>query len=176
MSPRLVLLNGIPGSGKSTLANAWCASHAADLPLALDIDVVRSMIGGWQAAPIQAGLAARALTVAAIRAHLESARDVLVPQYLRRTQFIDELRGTAASAGAIFIECAITIDIASATRRLDARGAAVEGSLDRPLAELHDEFERFIESRPDVARIHAAAPDGVDELDRVVDAASRYPK
>jgi predicted kinase len=42
---RLVLINGAPGSGKSTLARMYVDQHP--LVLALDIDVVRAMLGRW---------------------------------------------------------------------------------------------------------------------------------
>ncbi len=119
--PVLVLLNGAPASGKSTLARAWAQRHGADLPLALDIDVLRSMLGGWLEAPGDAGLAARAVAVAGIRAHLASGRDVVVPQYLHRTAFIDELRAVAESVGAGFLECAVTVDAEVAAQRFDER-------------------------------------------------------
>lgn len=42
---RLVLINGAPASGKSTLAQMYVDEHP--LTLALDIDVVRAMLGRW---------------------------------------------------------------------------------------------------------------------------------
>ncbi|MBE7162542.1 MAG: AAA family ATPase, partial [Williamsia herbipolensis] len=77
----LVLLNGAPASGKSTIAHAWVERHGAELPVALDIDVLRAMIGGWQATPNAAGTEARGMATAAIGAALRRDRDVVVPQY-----------------------------------------------------------------------------------------------
>ena len=42
---KLVLVNGPPGVGKSTLARRYAADHP--LTLAVEIDVVRAMIGAW---------------------------------------------------------------------------------------------------------------------------------
>jgi adenylate kinase family enzyme len=44
--PRLIHLNGPPGIGKSTLARLYVGDHPGVLNL--DIDLVRTLIGGWQ--------------------------------------------------------------------------------------------------------------------------------
>ena len=54
---RLVLLNGAPGSGKSTLARLYAERHP--LTLALDLDLLRSMLGSWLDEPTEAGLITR---------------------------------------------------------------------------------------------------------------------
>lgn len=100
----LVLLNGPPGVGKSTLARRFVADHP--LALALDIDVVRSMLGRWMDAPTDAGLAARALAMAMIRTHLAAGHDVVVPQFLGRVDFVVELAAVAASERVPFVELA----------------------------------------------------------------------
>ena len=68
---KLILVNGPPGSGKSTLAR-----HYADaLPpaLALDVDRVRAMVGGWRSSPGDAGLPGLVREpVFRVRARLES--------------------------------------------------------------------------------------------------------
>ena len=91
--PRLLLINGLPGSGKSTLA----ARYVADRPLALclDVDVVRGLLGAWQEHPHEAGLLARRLALAMARVALHEGRDVVVPQFLGRPQFIGELEALA---------------------------------------------------------------------------------
>jgi chloramphenicol 3-O-phosphotransferase len=43
----LVLLNGAPSTGKSTLARLYAERHP--LTLALDLDLLRAMLGGWLA-------------------------------------------------------------------------------------------------------------------------------
>ncbi len=176
--PVLVLLNGAPASGKSTLARAWADRHGADLPLALDIDVLRSMLGGWLEAPVDAGLAARAVAVAGIRAHLASGRDVVVPQYLYRTAFIDELRRVAESVDAGFLECAVLVDAEVASDRFDRRrdrsstaphSPVVHGDLgEHTMAEHVAEFERVLAGRPHVVRLHGASDDMLDQLDVAV--------
>ncbi|WP_185277442.1 AAA family ATPase [Leifsonia shinshuensis] len=176
MSPRLILINGAPASGKTTLARAWCARHAAELPLALDIDALRAMLGGWQDDLHAAGLAARELAVAAISVHLASGRDVMVPQYLRRVEFVERLEATAANCGAVFVETALRIDAATAAERFDRRaaslgGADIHSTLPAEMAAVVEDFERFLLTRPRVVRI----PSGegpLAALDAAVAAAS----
>jgi len=87
--PRLLLINGLPGSGKSTLAARYVADRA--LALCLDVDVVRGLLGDWQEHPHDAGLLARRLALAMARVALREGRDVVVPQFLARPQFLGEL-------------------------------------------------------------------------------------
>jgi predicted kinase len=44
--PMLILVNGAPDAGKSTLARRYVESHP--LALLLDIDELRTMLGGWR--------------------------------------------------------------------------------------------------------------------------------
>ena len=160
MPPRLILINGAPASGKTTLARAWCARHAPELPLALDIDALRAMLGGWQDDLHAAGLAARDLAVAAISVHLASGRDVVVPQYLRRAEFIERLEATAASCGAVFVETALRIDATTAAERFEARAAGlgsgdIHSTLESEMPAVVADFERFMQSRPAVVRLPA---------------------
>jgi predicted kinase len=152
--PVLVLLNGIPGSGKSTLARAWAERHADPLALAVDVDVVRGMLGRWNEDAEAAGVAARALTIAAIDVHLRAGHDVVVPQYLRRAEFIGELGRAAQEAGARFVECVIVVDAATAASRLASRAAAaagpgLEGEVTESVEAVHADFARFLARRPD---------------------------
>ncbi|MFD1722307.1 AAA family ATPase [Amnibacterium endophyticum] len=168
--PVLVLLNGVPGSGKSTLARAWTRRHDDPLAMALDVDVVRGMLGRWSDDALPAGRAARAMAVAAIGVHLGAGHDVIVPQYLRRADFLDELADAAHRAGARFVECALVVDAAVAAERLRSRaaGSAVpgpEGRLEEPVAAVHEEFGRFLAGRP--AAIVLRDP-SVEELDGAV--------
>ncbi|MGH3670462.1 MAG: hypothetical protein ACRDSH_07480, partial [Pseudonocardiaceae bacterium] len=53
--------------------------------LALDIDVVRAMLGGWLDHPMEAGLIERGMAVEMARVQLRAGGDVLVPQFLGRS-------------------------------------------------------------------------------------------
>jgi predicted kinase len=156
--PRLILINGVPASGKSTLARAWAERHAAQLPLCIDIDTVRSMLGGWRDAPAEAGLAARDVAIAGIQKHVDGGRDVVVPQYLRRSEFIDRLEATASDHDAVFVETALTVDAATARSRFLARSesvahADVHGPLVAEMTAIVREFDDFLASRPHVVRL-----------------------
>jgi predicted kinase len=170
--PMLVLLNGIPGSGKSTLARAWTERHPDPLTLAMDIDVVRGMLGRWPDDAMAAGLAARAIALVAIDVHLRAGHDVIVPQYLRRADFIDELGSLASAAAARFVECVIAVDPATAATRLTSRATATvpgpEGVLEESVEAVHEGFTRFLTTRPDAAVIQHAT---VDSLEAAVQAA-----
>lgn len=149
MEPRLILLNGPPGIGKSTLASRYVSDRP--LSLALDIDTIRRALGKWQEQPEAAGLLARAMAVAMARTHLLAGHDVVVPQYVARTDFLDELEATAAATGARYFEVYLTDDREAALARFHERGG------EPSLAEHHTEAVR-----------HVGGPRGLAEMfDRI---------
>ncbi len=115
-------MNGPPGVGKSTLARRYIDDH----PLALDIDIdsIRRLLGRWRDDPTQAGLLARAMTLAMARVHLGQGYDVVLPQYLGRPEFIEEAERVADEAGAEFHEFVLTDNRDEIVRRFNARTAA----------------------------------------------------
>lgn len=133
---RLVLLNGAPGSGKSTLARLYAERHP--LTLALDLDVLRSMLGSWLDQPTEAGLITRSMAIEAARVQLRARRDVIVPQYLGRIQFVLELAQLARETGAAFIEIALMSDAEDMATRFYRRSAQPETATHIDAARLHD--------------------------------------
>ena len=119
---RLVLINGAPGSGKSTLAQAL--AHDRPMALALDVDGIKHSLGRWSDDLLASGLHARRLALALAREHLGSGHDVVVGQYLARTDFIEELERLAAALGARFRELILDLDAATLAERLDSRSRA----------------------------------------------------
>jgi predicted kinase len=180
--PRLIVINGPPGCGKSTLAERFVADH----PLAanLDVDRIRAMIGRWQDEPTASGLLARAMTLAAARAHLTSGHDVVIPQLIARPEFLEQLEALATEVGAVFYEVVLSDDKASAIRRFKERSEAgahpqhVEaheilmraGGLEE-LASMYDELQTLVARRASavvIASHHGHADETYAALVRAV--------
>ena len=119
---RLVLINGAPGSGKSTLAQAL--AHDRPMALALDVDGIKHSLGRWSDDLLASGLHARRLALALAREHLGAGHEVVVGQYLARTDFIDDLEHLAGELGATFVEVVLELDAPSLAERLAGRASA----------------------------------------------------
>ncbi len=122
--PRLILINGLPGIGKSTLARLYAQRHP--LTLALDIDVLKAMLGGWLERANEAGLIARHLAIAAARVQLQAGRDVVVPQFVARIDFVVALEQLAHESNATFVEVMLTADVPDVIQRFERRSAHPE--------------------------------------------------
>ena len=159
----LTLLGGAPGSGKSTLAARLAEEHP--LALALDIDVLKHCLGGWDEDLTRSGLQARRLAAAMIGQHLADGHDVLLGQYLARTPFIEQLAQLAADRGARFVEVVLILDEQTLAQRLQRR----RESPDRPeqarndrfvspdqAGELVDSIEDVLAERPAARRVDAS--------------------
>jgi predicted kinase len=118
--PRLILLNGPPGCGKSTLAQMFAHEHP--LTLNLDIDRLRAQIGQWRARSQESGLLARQLALAMAGIHLASGHDVVIPQYVARIEFIEQVEAVATGAGAPFHEIVLLDSRENSSRRFERRG------------------------------------------------------
>jgi predicted kinase len=157
--PRLILLNGPPAVGKSTIAARYVEDHP--MALNLDVDTVRSLLGGWIDDQPESGRLARLLAVAMATAHLREGKDVVVPQLIARPPFAEALASLAAAAPAAFHEIVLVADREEVLQRLSARhatpsepgrfnprdlvatnGGAVGAGL------LHDRLMAFVASRP----------------------------
>jgi len=161
----LILLNGPPGSGKSTLAQRY----VDDRPLALnlDIDRVRALLGQWPDHAQEAGLAARALTLAMARTHLDSGHDVVIPQYLGYVDFIEQLEQLAGDARVRFHEVVLLDSKPNMLRRFAERtlaarpehveaDAQLRGGGEAALAEMYDRLIQLIDQRPQARRREVA--------------------
>jgi predicted kinase len=118
---RLIHLNGPPGIGKSTLARRYVADHAGVLNC--DIDVLRTLIGGWEDDFSGAGALIRPAALAMMGAYLADGHDVVLPQMLLDPREVARFSGCAADVGAEFVERFIIDSPASSVARFVRRGA-----------------------------------------------------
>ena len=109
---RLIHLNGPPGIGKSTLASRYADEHPGVLNC--DVDVLRTLIGGWAHDFEWAGSLIRPAALAMIQAYLENGQDVVLPQMLVDPAELARFEAAATGAGAQFVE-RVPMDSASAT-------------------------------------------------------------
>jgi predicted kinase len=155
----LVLINGAPASGKSTLAQMYIDEHP--LTLAIDIDVVRAMLGRWLDHPVEAGLTARRMALEMARVQLSVGRDVLVPQFLGKLDFVLELERLCGQVGAEFVELVLLSSPQDTADRFARRSRHPETSahydaqalLDRSggageLLAMYDRLLEVVASRP----------------------------
>jgi predicted kinase len=167
---RLIHLNGPPGIGKSTLARRYAAEHPG--VLVCDIDVLRTLIGGWSDDFATAGSLIRPAALAMITAYLESGHDVVLPQLLADPAEVARFEDSATAAGAEFVERMLMDDGDRAVARFARRGGdgppdpwhdqvraivAAEGG-DASLARTHARLLRLLEVRPSVVVV--ASEDG----------------
>ncbi len=132
---QLVVLTGAPGSGKSTLARLLVDERP--LALLLDLDKLRAQLGDWRSEPTAAGIRTRRLALAAARAQLELGGDVVVPQFLRRPELIEQFRDLAREVGASFVLVALVSSASEAAERFRARAVSADAN-HRDAAHLQD--------------------------------------
>ena len=161
---RLIHLNGPPGIGKSTLARRYVDEHPGVLDC--DVDVLRGLVGGWQADFDATGTLIRPAALAMITAYLEQGHDVVLPQLLRDPAEVAKFERAATDAGARFVECMLMDTRAEAIARFHRRGAAAEDPWhghvraiveglggDEHLADTYAGLTDLLDQRPDVVVI-----------------------
>jgi predicted kinase len=115
---RLIHLNGPPGVGKSTLAQRYGAEHPG--VLVCDVDVLRTMISGWEHDPDAAGRS-RTTALAMITAYLSTGYDVVLPQLVARDDQLARFAAAAEAAGAEHVHLMLVTDPETVVRRFRER-------------------------------------------------------
>ena len=162
---RLIHLNGAPGIGKSTLAARYAAEHPGTM--AVELDTLRTWVGGWRVGDHNLLLAVRSAGLALCSAWLQSGHDVVLPQLVARADHIDWLTDVAGRAGADFVELVLLDDRDDAVRRFGMRGgqggpdhvADVVVPADAELLGYHDALVAGVASWPAAIAVRSRAGD-----------------
>jgi cytidylate kinase len=118
---RLILLNGPPGIGKSTVAARYADEHPGTLNC--DIDLLRTMIGGWEDDYAGAGALIRPVALAMITVYLRESGDVVLPQLLARESELERFVAAGTAASANVSEVLLMADPETCVVRFEARDA-----------------------------------------------------
>ena len=127
-----------------------------------DIDVLRTLIGGWESDFGAAGALIRPAALALIEAHLAQGHDVVLPQLLIDPTELGRFEACAVGAGAQFVERFLMDAPAASVARFHRRGSAetedpwhdqvrrivAANGGDEALARCHDALEHLLRDRP----------------------------
>lgn len=97
----LLHINGAPGAGKSTIAERLVASRPGWLNC--DIDILRTLIGGWQDDFVSAGARIRPMARDMMAAQLASGRGVLLPQLIMEDRELAQFKSLATVCGVPYV-------------------------------------------------------------------------
>ncbi len=165
---RLIHLNGPPAVGKSTLARRWTDEHPGTL--LCDIDLLRTMVGGWQDDLLGAGAAIRTAALALMTAYAADGRDVIVPQLLADPTQLARFAAAAAAADADYVHVVVTAPPEEVVRRFrerdddhpwagSLRALVDESGGDRALLDWCARFDDLVATDPAVMSIRSRAPE-----------------
>lgn len=167
----LLHLNGPPGIGKSTIARRYADEHPGVLNC--DIDVLRTLIGGWSEDFLKAGSLIRPAALGLIEGYLTSGQDVVLPQLLTNPAEISLFEACAVRANAQFIERVLMDEREQSVARFNRRGesnpenpwhaqvqaiVAAQGG-DDALRQRHSALQALADQRPDAVFIQSAEGD-----------------
>lgn len=160
---RLIHLNGPSRVGKSTLARRYASDHPGTM--ALDLDVLAGLIGGWNANFSGALEMARGHGREMAARHLRSGHDVILPQLVTVHDHEPDpaFEEVARAAGATYVEVALIVDDEEHLQRLrDKRPdneveKGIQAALVDPNSDLVDRIRghlaEYLAVRPHVIRI-----------------------
>ena len=126
-----------------------------------DIDVLRTLIGGWEADFEKAGALIRPAALAMISAYLSSGHDVVVPQLIVKAEGLRMFEAAARAAEASFHEIVLMDDREGAVARFRGRpnthgsilAAVKAGGGDQMLRDYYDELVELVSERPDAVLV-----------------------
>jgi predicted kinase len=132
-----VFLNGLPGSGKSTLARRLVDARAGWF--LLDVDVLRTSVGGWADDFAGAGRTVRPVAKAIVRTVVAGGGTVVVPQLFDDQDELTAFADEAERAGGRVIHVLLDVPTDACRRRLAHRGRVPEALRGPSLARVVDE-------------------------------------
>jgi len=97
----LLHLNGAPGVGKSTIAERLVASRPGWLNC--DIDILRTLIGGWREDFAAAGAHIRPVAREMMAAQLATGRGVVLPQLIIQDRELAQFKSLATVCGVPYV-------------------------------------------------------------------------
>ena len=97
----LLHLNGAPGEGKSTIAEQLDAYRPGWLNC--DIDILRSLIGGWRDDFAAAGAHIRPVAREMIAVQLATGRGVILPQLVMQDRELAQFKSLATVCGVPYV-------------------------------------------------------------------------
>ncbi len=178
--PRLIHLNGPSRVGKSTLARRYADEHPGTL--ALDLDVLAGLIGGWREDFSAALETARGHGRELAIRHLRSGRDVVLPQLVTVHDRDPDpaFEQAAGTADATYVQVALMVDDHEHLHRLHGKRPTteverrVQTALERPGSDLVDRIRRHLDAyllqRPDTIRLDTTGLGEDASYQRLLDA------
>jgi hypothetical protein len=137
--------------------------------LNLELDVIVSLIGGWQTDFFASLEPARNLSVAMIIAHLRTGHDVVTPQLVTSLGEAERFAEAARSAKAEYVEMALLAPVEEQVRRFRTRNTrnpvhrqiakTVDSMGGDSLLRTIDDDARYLEHRPEALRVETSGVD-----------------
>lgn len=161
--PRLIHLNGPPRVGKSTLARRYAEEHAG--VLALDLDVLAGLIGGYSENFSAALEVARGHGRELAPGHLRSGYDVILPQLVTVHDRDPDpaFEEASCAAGATYVQVALMVSDHEHLLRVQGKRptteveARVQTALQDPesdlVARIRRHLDEYLARRPHTIRI-----------------------
>lgn len=116
----LLHLNGAPGVGKSSIAERLVASRPGWLNC--DIDILRTLLGGWQDDFSRAGAQIRPVAREMIAAQLSTGRGVVLPQLIMNDRELGNFKSLALMCGVPYLHVYIDAPEQELALRWQRRG------------------------------------------------------